>query len=231
MNTDNLTFPLITQHNAEYSREIQAAKEVSRLLQLVNFPGSDVWVDLRFDYTLSDHSASSVDVLLIRGQPHGIVKLSLQGMFLMQDFKSMILEVIPHELAHILHGVAAKVEDYTIPKPHDDVWVDFFDRLADSMEVEACAKVRGLFDDRPVRLARGGILVICSCGGDEGASVVADTTANAAKLRTGELECSKCRDPFVRADAATAMPTAVAEDLAFIERIKCIKLQHTNLQR
>lgn len=231
MSIENLTFPLITQHNAEYTREIQAAKEVSRLLQLVDFPGDDVWVDLRFDYMLSDHSVSAVDVLLIRGKPHGIVKLSLQGLFLMQDFTSMLLEVIPHELAHVLHAIDSKVEDYSIQKPHDDSWMDFFDRLADSMEVSPSAKVKGNFDDRAVRLARGGLLVECECGGDEGICVIADTAANSAKLRTEELNCSRCKHPFVRATGAASMPASVAKDLAFLENIKCIKLQHTNLQR
>lgn len=231
MNTENLSFPLITQHNAEYAREIQATKEVSRLLQLVDFPGADVWVDLRFDYMLSDHSTSAVDVLLIRGKPHGIVKLSLQGMFLMQDFKSMVLEVIPHELAHVLHAIDAKVEDYTIQKPHDDTWMEMFDRVADSMEVVPTAKVKGLFDDRSVRLARGGILVECECGGDEAITVVADTAGNSAKIRTQDLTCTRCKHPYARAAAETSMPTAVARDFAFLEKLKCIKLQHTNLQR
>lgn len=53
------------------------------------------------------------------------MKLNLQGLFLMQDFEVMIKEVIPHELAHVLHGVKAKVDGIEIQKPHDESGVTF----------------------------------------------------------------------------------------------------------
>lgn len=231
MNTENLKFPLITQHNAEYPREIHAAKEISRLLQKANFPGDDVWIDLRFDYALSDHSTSSIDVMLIRGAPHGIVKISLQGLFLMQDFEVMITQVIPHELAHVLHGVGAKVSGVEIQKPHDETWVGFFDQLTgNDHDIEASAKVRGDFDDRAIRLSRSAILVQCECGDAESYEVVADTTGNSAKLSNEELKCSTCKFPYVRV-SRDSLPKRIADDQTFLEKIKCIKLQHTHLQR
>lgn len=232
MNTENLKFPLIYQHNAEYAREIQAAREVSRLLQKSNFPGDDVWIDLRFDYSLSDHSSSSIDVMLIRGQPHGIVKLNLQALFLMQDFEVMIQQVIPHEIAHIVHGVRAKVEGYEVQKPHDETWADLFLDLIGGGhgEIEPAAKVKGDFDDRAVRLSKSGILVECECGDDESFDVIADTPGNSAKLRNEDLKCTTCKFPYVRFKGDT-VPERIAADQQFLEKIKCIKLQHTHLQR
>ncbi|MBM5458960.1 hypothetical protein H8F21_15440 [Pseudomonas sp. P66] len=232
MNTENLKFPLIYQHNAEFAREIHAAKEVSRLLQKVDFPGDDVWIDLRFDYALSDHSTSSLDVMLIRGQPHGIVKLNLQGLYLMQDFEVMIQQVIPHEIAHILHGVKAKVGGYEIQKPHDEEWAELFINLIGGVnhDIEPSAKVRGEFDDRAIRLSKSGILVECECGDDESLEVLADTPGNSAKLRNEELECTSCKFPYVRFTGDT-LPKRIAADQQFLEKIKCIKLQHSPLQR
>lgn len=229
---ENLKFPLIYQHNAEYAREIHAAKEVSRLLQKVGFPGEDVWIDLRFDYSLSDHSSSNLDVMLIRGQPHGIVKLNLQALYLMQDFEVMIKEVIPHELAHVLHGVKAKVDGVEIQKPHDETWSDIFIDLVGGFDhdIEPLAKVRGEFDDRAVRLSKSGILVECECGDDESIDVIADTPGNSAKLRNEELKCTTCKFPYVRFQG-DSIPQRIAADLKFLEKIKCIKLQHTHLQR
>ncbi len=232
MNTENPKFPLIYQHNAEYAREIHAAKEVSRLLQKVDFPGDDVWIDLRFDYSLSDHSSSSLDVMLIRGQPHGIVKLNLQGLYLMQDFEVMIQQVIPHELAHVLHDVKAKAGGYEIQKPHDEEWTDLFLGLIGGAnhDIEPAAKVRGDFDDRAIRLAKSGILVECECGDDESVQVISDTNGNSAKLRNEELECTACKFPYVRFKGDT-IPQRIAADMTFLEKIKCIKLQHSPLQR
>lgn len=227
MTTEN-TLPLITQHNAEYPREIHAAKEVSRLLQKVDFPGHNVWVDLRFDYSLIEHSSSNVDVILIRGEPHGIVKINLQALYLMQDFTSMIEEVIPHEVAHVLHGVQAKIEGYTIDKVHDDVWQNYVFRL--QPDAEPMAKVKGEFDGRAVRLNKGGILIQCECGEDESFDVIADTAGNSAKLRAEEHKCGTCKFPYQRVDQAL-MPDGIKSDLVFLEKIKCIQLQHPHLQR
>ena len=230
MNIENLKFPLIYQHNAEYAREIHAAREVSRLLQKVNFPGENVWVDLRFDYALTDHSSSTVDVLLIRGEPHGIVKINFQGLYLVQDFESMLLEVIPHELAHVLHAIQAKVEDFQIEKPHDDRWAEYFERLNETF-ADPVAKIKGSFDERPVRLSKSGILAQCECGDDESYAVHADTPGISAKLRKEELICSQCKSPYVRVPPESAIPDGIRHGLEFLERIKCIKLQHTHLQR
>lgn len=230
MSTENLKFPHITQHNAQFPREVYAAREVSRLFELVNFPSKDVWVDLRFDYTLADHSSSSLDVILVCGEPHGIVKLCLHGLFLVQDFEAMIREVIPHEIAHVLDGVQARREGREVQKPHGEPWIAIFERLTrGDIDVEPLPKVKGNFDDRAVRLAKNGILVQCECGDEESYQVFPGTTTNVAKLQAEELKCTACKFPYVRFVGAD--PECIANTKQFLEKIQCHKIQHTHLHR
>lgn len=229
MSEELIKLPNIHQHNAEYPREIHAARVVDQMLAKIKFPSKRVWIDLRFDYQLSEHSVSKVDVIQISGEAHGTVELRYQGLFLMQDFKSMIEEVIPHELAHVIHEIDAKVNDFKVSKPHDDVWQSFFCKLAPN--VEPVAKVKGEFDDRAVRLSRGGIPVRCECGDEEEFNVIADSTANAAKLRNEELRCTVCKYPYTRIDASYPIPERVQESLKTLELLRPIKLHHPNIQR
>jgi predicted SprT family Zn-dependent metalloprotease len=229
MNSETLNLPHIHQHNAEYPRELYAAKVVNALLAQIKFPSHRVWVDLRFDYMLSEHSVSKIDVIQISGEAHGTVELRYQGLFLMQDFEAMVNEAVPHELAHVLHEIDAKINDFKVSKPHDDRWQDFFCTLAPNYE--PLAKVKGNFDDRAIRLLRGGLPVRCECGGDEEFNVLADSTANATKLRNEELKCSACRFPYARAEADYPVPQRVQEDMKFLDQLRTVKLHHPALQR
>lgn len=148
MDTTDLTFDHIEQHNAEYAREVQLAKEISRLLKAQKFPDDRIWVDLRFDYSMTDHSSSSVELINISGEVHGIAVLRFQGLFLYQDFASMFEEVVPHELAHILQAIQAKESGQEITKPHEEDWQDLVAELAPN--ATPLAKVKGLFDDREI---------------------------------------------------------------------------------
>lgn len=229
MNSKSHSYPNLRQHNAEYPREHYAARVVDRMLSQLKFPSQRVWVDLRFDYTLSEHSVSKVDVILISGEAHGTVELRLHGLYLLQDFEAMVREVIPHEIAHVFHELDARINDFKVSKPHDDQWQNIFFRLAP--DYEPLAKVKGEFDDRAIRLSKGGLLVRCECGGEEEFNVIASTTANAAKLRNEELKCSDCRFAYVRAEQGYEIPAKVQEDLKLLEHLSLNKLHHPALTR
>ena len=62
----------IKQHNAQINREAEIVREVDRLLLLKLFPSQRIWVDVRFDYGMADHSASKVTLLEINGDQHGL---------------------------------------------------------------------------------------------------------------------------------------------------------------
>jgi predicted SprT family Zn-dependent metalloprotease len=228
MDTTDLTFDHIEQHNAEYAREVQLAKEVSRLLKMQKFPDDRIWVDLRFDYSMPDHSASSLELIKISGEVHGVAVIRFQGLFLYQDFASMFEEVVPHELAHVLQAIQAKELDQEILKPHEEDWQDLVGELAPN--ATPIAKVKGLFDDRPIKLLKGNIGTICECGDDDAFAVFADTPTVSIKLKNEELNCTSCKFPYVRADRPQ-WPEKVLREMKFLEGVKAEKLHHAPLQR
>lgn len=228
MDNTDLIFDHIEQHNAEYAREVQLAKEVSRLLKMQKFPDDRIWVDLRFDYSMTDHSASSLELIKISGEVHGIAVLRFQGMFLYQDFDSMFNEVVPHELAHVLQGIQAKESGQEIEKPHEVEWQDLVSEL--SPDATPLAKVKGLFDDRAIKLLKGNIGTVCECGGEEAFAVFADSPTVSIKLKNEELTCSTCKFPYVRTDRST-WPEKILDEMKFLEGVKAVKLHHPQLQR
>ncbi|KZN20773.1 MULTISPECIES: hypothetical protein [Pseudomonas] len=228
MDTTDLTFDHIEQHNAEYAREVQLAKEISRLLKAQKFPDDRIWVDLRFDYSMTDHSSSSVELINISGEVHGIAVLRFQGLFLYQDFASMFEEVVPHELAHILQAIQAKESGQEITKPHEEDWQDLVAELAPN--ATPLAKVKGLFDDRAIKLLKGNIGTVCECGGEEAFAVYADTPTVSIKLKNEELTCTTCKFPYVRTDRS-AWPEKIVGEIKFLEGVKAEKLHHPQLQR
>lgn len=228
METTDLTFDHIEQHNAEYAREVQLAKEVSRLLKLQKFPDDRIWVDLRFDYSMPDHSASALELIKISGEVHGIAVIRFQGLFLYQDFTSMFEEVVPHELAHVLQAIQAKENGQEISKPHEEEWQDIVAKLAP--DSTPSAKVKGLFDDRPIKLLKGQTATACECGDDDAFAVFADTPAVSSKLGNEELTCTSCKFPYARIERSQ-WPEKILREMKFLEGVKAVKLHHPQLQR
>lgn len=228
MDLQKNSFDLIEQHNAEYPREIQLAREISRLLKTANFPGERIWVDLRFDYSMVDHTSSTVDLMKISGEVHGIVIIKVQGLFAHQDFNSMFGEALPHEVAHVLHEIQAKENETEVTKPHDETWQDIVSVIAP--DVTPVAKIKGSFDDRAIRMLKGGIAAACECGDEDAFAVFPDSPGTSTKLRNEELTCSTCRFPFARIEQAQ-WPKKVCDEIKFLEGVRSIKLHHTHLQR
>jgi len=125
MNAQIPIFARIKQHNAEYPRELFAAKEINRLLTNVDFPAERIWLDLRFDPSMTDPTSSTLDVMMISGEAHGIAVLRIQPLYLQQDMQTMVDEAIPHELAHILHAIDVKQKGEEIGKLSARNWLRF----------------------------------------------------------------------------------------------------------
>lgn len=228
MDKTSLTFDLLEQHNAEYPREVQIARELSRLLKTVSFPDDRIWIDLRFDYSMAEPSASSVDLIRISGEVHGVAIIKFHGLYLHQDFTTMFAEALPHELAHVLHAIQAKETEAEISKPHDETWQELVGQL--SPDASPTARIKGLFDDRAVRMLKGGVGVECECGDEDAFAVLPDTPSTAVKLRNEELTCTTCRFPYQRVDAER-LPEKVRAELKFLEGVRAVKLHHAQLQR
>lgn len=188
--------PAIQQHNAQTSREVEVVKETDRILRLNLFPYERVWVDVRFDLSMTEHSSSKMNSMQINGEVHGVVEIRFQSLFLWHDFSSFINEVIPHELAHVLLTLRYAEQGVEAGKPHDEDWMDIVSDI--NPDMEPAAKVKGDFDDRPIKIHKGGISCACECGGVEAIAVFANTPSSVIKLKNEEICCNECSSSYCR---------------------------------
>jgi predicted SprT family Zn-dependent metalloprotease len=227
MNSIEIAALTIKQHNAQYAREREIVREVGRILTLRLFPSERIWVDIRFDYGMAEHSSSKLTLMQINGELHGTAEIRFQGLFLWQDFSTFFNDVIPHELAHVLMEVRYAERGSAMEKGHSDEWIDLV--LDINSEAEPAAKVKGNFDDRAIKLHKGGIACECDCDDLDAFIVVANTPSSAMKLRTEELTCSDCHSAYRR--VKDEFPEAITATLKFYESVMAEKVHHAQLSR
>lgn len=228
MDTIEIATNTIKQHNAQINREAEIVREVDRLLRLRLFPSNRVWVDVRFDYGMADHSASKVTLLEINGEQHGIAEIRFQGLFLWQDFSTFFNEVIPHEIAHVLLELRCAERGVSAEKGHGDDWVELvLDLYPDA---EPAAKVKGEFDDRPIKLHKGGISCECDCDDLSAFVVVANTPTTIMKLKKEELTCPECHSAYRRI-SKEQLPSELVAALNFYDGVMGFKVHHAQLSR
>lgn len=218
----------LQQHNAQTSREAEIVREVDRILKLRLFPTQRIWVDIRFDYGMADHSSSKLSLLQINGEVHGIAEIRFQGLFAWQDFPTFFNDVIPHELAHVLLEVRCSEKGVAPEKGHSDDWLELVLDL--NQDADPVAKVKGEFDDRPIKLLRGGVGCECDCGDLDAFVVVASTPSTLMKLKKEELCCSDCNSPYRRLPK-DEWPVEISTALRFYEGVIAFKLHQPPLSR
>ncbi|MFL1449343.1 hypothetical protein ACI77O_13180 [Pseudomonas tritici] len=228
MDIIELTVPTVVKHNAQIAREAEVVREVDRILRLFEFPSARLWVDVRFDYGMSDHSSSKVSYMRINDELQGTVEIRFQGLFIWQDFPTFFSEVIPHEMAHILLEVRCAERGIPMEKGHADDWVELV--LDINEDAEPSAKVKGEFDDRPIKLQKGGISCECDCGELDGFVVVANTAATIMKLKAETLTCSECHSSYRRI-AKDKWPEQITTALNFYESVMAMKIHNAQLSR
>ena len=218
----------IKQHNAQINREAEIVREVDRLLLLKLFPSQRIWVDVRFDYGMADHSASKVTLLEINGDQHGIAEIRFQGLFIWQDFATFFKEVIPHEIAHVLLEVRCAERGMSVEQAHGDEWVDQVLDL--NPDAEPAAKVKGEFDERPIKLQKGGIACECDCDDLSAYVVLANTPTTLMKLKNEDLSCKECHSAYRRI-SKEQLPAELVAALTFYEGVMGSKVHHAQLSR
>lgn len=228
MDTIEIIAATIKQHNAQINREAEIVREVDRILRLRLFPCKRVWVDVRFDYGMADHSASKVTLLEINGEQHGIAEIRFQGLFIWQDFDTFFKEVIPHEIAHVLLELRCAERGVSVEKGHGDEWVDLVLDL--NPDAEPAAKVKGDFDERPIKLQKGGIACECDCDDLSAFVVVANTPTSIMKLKNEELICQGCQSAYRRI-SKEQLPSEIAAATTFYEGVMGFKIHHAQLSR
>lgn len=224
----DISAPTIQQHNAQINREAEIVREVDRILRLRLFPGDRVWVDIRFDYGMSEHSSSKVSLMQINGELHGIAEIRFQGLFLWQDFPTFFNDVIPHELAHVLMELRCAERGTTLEKGHGDEWLELV--LDINPDAEPAAKVKGEFDDRPIKLQKGSISCECDCDDLSAFVVVANTPSTLMKLKSEDLTCSECHSAYRRIPKEQ-WPEEISAALTFYESVMAIKVHNAALSR
>ncbi|HDS1721533.1 hypothetical protein NPS53_08490 [Pseudomonas putida] len=218
----------IKQHNAQIIREAEIVREVDRLLRLRLFPSQRVWVDVRFDYGMADHSASKVTLLEINGEQHGIAEIRFQGLFIFQDFSTFFKEVIPHEIAHVLLELRCAERGESVDKIHGDEWVELVLDL--NPDAEPAAKVKGEFDERPIKLQKGGIACECDCDDLSAFVVQSNTPTTLMKLKNEDLSCTGCQSAYRRV-SKEQLPAELLAALTFYEGVMGFKVHHAPLSR
>ncbi len=228
MDIRQITAPAVQQHNAQTAREEQIVIEIDRLLRLHRFPSEKVWVDVRFDYGMAEHSASKLSVMSVNGELHGTVEIRLQGLFLWQDFDTFYQEVIPHELAHVFMDLRHAEHGTAVGKPHDEDWMDAV--LEINPDIEPAAKVKGEFDDRPIKLQRGAIGCGCDCGDLDSFATFPNTPATVTKLHNEELICSQCSSAYKRLKREE-WPAEIRSMTTFHDSLLEMKIHHAPISR
>lgn len=228
MDTIEIDATTIKQHNAQINREAEIVREVDRILRLRLFPWQRVWVDVRFDYGMADHSASKLTLLEINGEQHGIAEIRFQGLFIWQDFATFFKEVIPHEIAHVLLELRCAERGVTLEKAHGDEWVDLVLDL--HPDAEPAAKVKGEFDERPIKLHKGGIPCECDCDDLTAFVVMANTPTTVMKLKNEDVCCQGCHSAYRRISKEKLPPELIAA-LTFYDGVMGFKIHHPQLSR
>jgi predicted SprT family Zn-dependent metalloprotease len=228
MDIKKISAPLVKQHNAQSSREAEIVREVDRILRLRLFPGERIWVDVRFDYGMAEHSSSKVSLLQINGELHGTAEIRFQGLFIWQDFATFFSEVIPHEIAHVLLELRWAEREMSPEKGHGDEWVEMV--LDINQNAEPAAKVKGNFDERPIKLQKGGVACECDCDDLSAFVVVANTPSTLMKLKNEDLCCSECQSAYRRVPKDN-WPAEISVALEFYEAVMGLKSHHPSLSR
>lgn len=228
MDTLEIVAPTIKQHNAQVSREAEIVREVDRILRLRLFPNKRIFVDVRFDYGMADHSASKVTLLQIDGEQHGIAEIRFQGLYIWQDFATFFNEVIPHELAHVLLEIRCAERGTTVEKGHGEDWFELVLDL--NPDAEPAAKIKGNFDERPIKLQKGGIACECDCDDLSAFVVVANTPTTIMKLKNEDMSCPECHSAYRRV-SKEQLPKELADAQNFYEGVMGFKVHNAQLSR
>tara|TARA_R110002124_G_scaffold128157_14_gene288672 strand:+ start:4428 stop:5114 length:687 start_codon:yes stop_codon:yes gene_type:complete len=228
MDTLEIAVTAVQQHNAQTSREAEVVKETDRLLRLNLFPYERVWVDVRFDLAMTEHSSSKINAMLVSGEVHGIAEIRYQSLFLWHDFKTFFDEVIAHELAHVIVDVRNAEKGLPSSKNHDEEWAEVVMEI--NPDCDALAKVRGEFDDRPIKIHKGGIGCECECGDEDAFVVFPNTPSSLMKLRNEDLTCPACKSAYVKVDREQ-WPREITEAVDFYRCLMESKIYHLPLSR
>ena len=171
-------------HNANHPIEKQVVNEMARILENHEWPFDRILVNVVFGLRSGYPSQCKINGGIREGQLHGEARVFFNYLYLMQKPSEFISEIIPHEAAHLFvkaHGISAD-NQY---KEHGPEWKEKLYTI--STEATPAAKGPGdIFDDRPIKLLKGGTPTVCGC---EDPYFIVGTMSEG---KIGDLYCKQC---------------------------------------
>lgn len=213
-------------NNADHPRERHVMLLVEEMISIARFPLTRIRLSVEFSAILSDFASHKLNVELRNGRPHGNVSVTYNTLFLMQDPVTFFREVVPHQIAHVLNDVSALRTDQKVLE-HGLEWQEWLAVIAETATPSTTYPDAG-FDDRAIKLHKGGVLCRCACQGDIAFNVVPNTGPQLSRLKQGSRKCKRCDDVFLICDLSET-PPAIKQSLEFIRDDVCkrVNLDHT----
>lgn len=141
-----------------------------------------------------------------RGEHVGHARLIFNFVHLYQLPGPFLTDIVPHEVAHLISQLQGIKSGIPI-EMHGKEWREWLAKLSHRAEPKASAGT-GLFDDRSIRLYKGGLLGRCQCEGPAGFMVV-------SKRQQKEQGCGACKSS-VRLVPLESAPAALRDEVDFI---------------
>lgn len=205
-------------NNADHPREHHIMVLLDEMLSNARFPLTRIRLSVEFSPILSDFAAHKLNIELVNGKPHGGVRLAYNSLFLMQDPLTFYRDIVPHQVAHVLTDIVAIKQGVKVLE-HGPEWQDWLALLSVSATPASSFPDAG-FDDRAIKLHRGGVLCRCACQGVEAYKVVSNTGPQIAKLKQGDTRCKVCKEAYMIRDVSET-PPKIKQEIEFIRDEIC----------
>jgi predicted SprT family Zn-dependent metalloprotease len=189
--------------NADHPLEHEVVRVTKGYLDKMQWPFERLPVRIQFGIRTVP-SQSLVTAELSNGRLRGKVSIFYNYLYLLQRESLFITEIVPHEVAHVL-ATAESLRNGTKIKEHGPEW----QRWLMSLSINATPRASGpgdIFDDRAIRLFRGGIPVKCQCVGEDGFNVLPPSS----EQKVHETTCGRCDTAYSRTGRDSMTPEVAA---------------------
>lgn len=145
-----------------------------------------------------------------QGVPVGQLRLWYNFAYLHQRPGEFLYDIVAHQCAHVLTEYEAARDGREVAL-HGEEWASWLARLSFQARPEASGP-GAIFDDRAIRLQKGGLPGRCRCEGIAGFRVLASVRRSGS-----DDSCPDCRTA-PRPVTPEDVPTSIAEEIRFIQR-------------
>ncbi len=196
------------EHTHPYEKEVCALTK--QIFKDNQWPFERLSVSVQFGLWVSLASKHDINFRLNQGTLIGECVIYYNYLYLIQKPKLFFTEVIPHEIAHILSKAEAIKREKSI-ELHGNEWKRWVIKINPNMSPKANWSA-GTFDDRPLRLFKGGVPFRCECDIEHAVDIFINNNTEKAAAKV----CSRCNHGFVKA-SYDDIPKIVIEAKEYIK--------------